>query len=55
MRAISGVAAATVLCVACDSAGSALSEPTDPPLVNKAAKKGKSKAKATLTLCPSHL
>jgi Putative MetA-pathway of phenol degradation len=45
MRAISCVAAATALCVACSSAGSALSEPAAPPLVNKAAKKGKSKAK----------
>ena len=45
MRTISCVAAATVLWVACGSAGSALSEPTDPPLVNKATKKGKSKAK----------
>jgi Putative MetA-pathway of phenol degradation len=46
MRAISCVAAATVLSVACSSAGSALSERADPPLVNKAAKKGKSKTKA---------
>jgi Putative MetA-pathway of phenol degradation len=45
MGAISCVAAATVLCVACSSAGSALSEPAAPPLINKAAKKGKSKAK----------
>ena len=45
MRTISCVAAATVLWVACSSAGSALSEPTDPPLVSKAAKAGKSKAK----------
>jgi hypothetical protein len=45
MRAISCVTAAVVLCVACSSSGSALSEPADPPLVNKAAKTGKSKAK----------
>jgi hypothetical protein len=45
MRAISCVAAATALCVASSSADSALSEPAAPPLVNKAAKKGKSKAK----------
>ena len=45
MRAISCIAAAIVLCVACSSAGSALSEPAEPPLVKKAAKAGKSRAK----------
>jgi hypothetical protein len=45
VRAISCIAAAIVLCVACSSAGSALSEPAAPPLVNKAAKAGKGKAK----------
>ena len=45
MRAISCIATAIVLCVACSSAGSALSEPAAPPLVKKAAKAGKSKAK----------
>jgi hypothetical protein len=37
MRAISCIATAIVLCVACSSAGSALSEPAEPPLVKKAA------------------
>jgi hypothetical protein len=45
MRAISCVTVAVVLCVACSASGFALSDPADPPLVNKAAKVGKSKAK----------
>ena len=45
MRAISCVTVAVVLCAACSASGFALSEPADPPLVNKAAKVGKSKAK----------
>ena len=45
MRAISCIAAAIALWFACSSAGSALSEPAEPPLVKKAAKAGKSRAK----------
>ena len=45
MRAISGITAAIVLFVAWSSCGAAWSEPADPPLVKKAAKASKSKAK----------
>jgi hypothetical protein len=46
MRTISCVTAAVALCVACSASGFALSEPVDPPLVNKAAKVGKNRAKS---------
>jgi hypothetical protein len=46
MRTISCVTAAVALCVACSASGFALSEPVDPPLVNKAAKEGKNRAKS---------
>jgi hypothetical protein len=39
------VTAAVVLCIAGSAPGFALSEPADPPLINKGAKAGKSKAK----------
>jgi Putative MetA-pathway of phenol degradation len=45
MRASWCVTAAIALCVACNASAFALSEPAGPPLVNKAAKVGKSKAK----------
>ena len=45
MRAISCVTAAVALCVACSASASALSEPAGPPLVKKAAMKGKRKPK----------
>jgi hypothetical protein len=45
MRSISCIAAGVVLCVACSSSGSALPQPADPPLANKTAKTGNSKAK----------